>query len=347
MKKFDFVIGNSPYQAEVLNEGDRANPVYDKFLDAAYAVADCVEMIHPARFLFDAGMTPHSWNESMLQDEHFKVLQYEPNSSKVFANTDIMGGVAITLRNSKLSFGAIKTFSPFEELNTIAKKTRLLSEDTLATIVSSQGVFRFSEQAISDFPEILEKTGKGTGVKIVSVVVDKLPKIFLNSPKQDHEYIKIIGRNSAGRFHRYIKKDYLQENKYIDVYKVLVPEANGSGTIGEVVPTPLIGEPLIAGPNNGFTDTFLCIGQFQSKIEAERCLKYIKSKFTRCMLGIKKVTQHNPKSTWTEVPLQDFSDNSDIEWSKPVSDIDKQLYKKYNLTEEEISFIESHVKEMK
>lgn len=64
------------------------------------------------------------------------------------------------------------------------------------------------------------------------------------------------------------------------------------------------------------------------------------------MLGVNKVTQHNPKSTWANVPIQDFTDKSDINWNTSIANIDKQLYKKYNLTDEEINFIETHVKEM-
>ena len=75
-------------------------------------------------------------------------------------------------------------------------------------------------------------------------------------------------------------------------------------------------------------------------------MKYIKSKFARAMLGVLKVTQHNPKSTWKFVPLQDFTVNSDIDWSKSVADIDRQLYAKYGLSEEEIAFIEKMIKPM-
>ena len=75
-------------------------------------------------------------------------------------------------------------------------------------------------------------------------------------------------------------------------------------------------------------------------------MKYIKTKFARAMLGTLKITQHNIQETWLNVPLQDFTGNSDIDWSKSVSEIDKQLYKKYGLSKEEISFIESKVREM-
>ena len=84
----------------------------------------------------------------------------------------------------------------------------------------------------------------------------------------------------------------------------------------------------------------------KNKDETENFMKYIKRKFARAMLGTLKVTQDNPRETWLNVPLQDFTTNSDIDWSKSVSEIDKQLYKKYGLSEDEIKFIESKVKEM-
>ena len=105
--------------------------------------------------------------------------------------------------------------------------------------------------------------------------------------------------------------------------------------------TPLIGEPLI-----GHTQTFISIGNFKEKKEAENCLKYIKTKFARCLLGILKITQDNPPAKWKYVPLQDFTTNSDIDWSQSVADIDKQLYKKYGLSESEIAFIEEKVQAM-
>ena len=79
-------------------------------------------LIDPARFLFNAGQTPKSWNKERLDDEHFKVLQYEADASKVFPTTEIKGGVAITIRDSSKEYGAIKIFTSHEELNTIIKR---------------------------------------------------------------------------------------------------------------------------------------------------------------------------------------------------------------------------------
>lgn len=75
-------------------------------------------------------------------------------------------------------------------------------------------------------------------------------------------------------------------------------------------------------------------------------MKYIKSKFCRTMLGILKVTQHNPSTKWIYVPMQSFDSTSDIDWSQSIKDIDQQLYRKYGLSDDEIEFIETHVKEM-
>ena len=88
--KFDFAIGNPAYQDSTLGDNDTyAPPIYHKFIDAACEIADKVEMVHPARFLFNAGSTPKSWNEKMLNDPHFKVLEYEEDCKKLFTNTEI------------------------------------------------------------------------------------------------------------------------------------------------------------------------------------------------------------------------------------------------------------------
>ena len=127
---------------------------------------------------------------------------------------------------------------------------------------------------------------------------------------------------------------------------MFVPAANGSGALGEVLSTPLIGQPLIGQPLIGHTEAFISIGSFSNRQEAEALLKYTKTKFARCMLGILKVTQHNPPAKWRYVPNQNYTSMSDIDWSQSISDIDKQLYAKYGLDKKEIDFIETHVKEM-
>ena len=168
-----------------------------------------------------------------------------------------------------------------------------------------------------------------------------MPDIFINEVEDKTNYIKIIGRENNKRVYKYIKRKYVIDHENLNKYKVLLPKSNGSGAIGEVLSTPLIGEPLI-----GHTQTFISIGAFDKKIEAENVMKYIKTKFARTLLGVLKITQDNPPAKWKYVPLQDFTSNSDIDWTKSIHEIDEQLYRKYNLSKDEIEFIETKVKEM-
>lgn len=107
--------------------------------------------------------------------------------------------------------------------------------------------------------------------------------------------------------------------------------------------TKVLGQSIVAPPGVGHTQTFMSIGAFDTEQEAINCWKYINTKFARVMLSTLKVTQHNSPETWANVPLQDFTPNSDIDWNQPVWIIDEQLYRKYGLTHDEINFIERHI----
>ena len=96
----------------------------------------------------------------------------------------------------------------------------------------------------------------------------------------------------------------------------------------------------------GTTESFLSIGSFDTKEEANNTIKYVKTRFSRTLLSVLKVTQAITPDKWKFVPLQDFTPASDIDWSKSIPEIDRQLYAKYGLNASEIEFIESHVKEM-
>lgn len=108
----------------------------------------------------------------------------------------------------------------------------------------------------------------------------------------------------------------------------------------------MLSSPLVIDPQVAVTQTFITIGAFDDEAVADACLKYIKSKFARALLGVLKITQDNPAKVWKYVPLQDFTSASDIDWSKPIPQIDQQLYAKYGLDSEEIAFTETRVKPM-
>jgi len=338
--KIDAIIGNPPYQVTSENTSDA--PVYHLFIDLASLLAQRVSLLTPARYLFNAGKTPKDWNTKILNDEHFKVVDYWANSTDVFPTVDIKGGVAVMYRDSKLNFGKIGTFTAYKKLNIIANKVCKISENGLfAELIYAPESYRLSDKLHEDYPWAKERLSMGHPYDITTNIFEKLPEIFKETYQIKEEEVRFYGRYKNERCYRWIKREYVDSHPNLDKYKVIVPKSNGSGAIGEVLSSPLIGEPLI-----GVTQTFLTIGAFDTRTEAEACLKYVKTKFVRTMLGLLKATQHNPKDTWRLVPLQDFTAASDIDWTLSVAEIDQQLYHKYGLEAEEIAFIEEKVRAM-
>lgn len=338
--KFDFIIGNPPYQDETESDSTRMPPIYNLFMEESYKISDKVELITPARFLFDAGYTPKSWNQKMLADEHFKVLYYEAKSGNIFSNTDIKGGIAISYRDVTRDFEAIGTFTIYPELNSILQKVLTTSANFLNSICYPALSYGLTPLMQQEHPDTVGRLRTSAFTKLEEIFFDE-------KPNDGHEYIQMIGLLGTKRAIKFVRKDYIKTPDNFEHYKIILPASNGSGAIGEVLSTPLIGQPLIGQPLIGHTQTFISIGNFEHEEEANAALKYVKSKFARTLLGVLKITQHNPPEKWKYVPLQDFTVNSDIDWSQSVDGIDRQLYAKYGLDDNEIAFIESHVKEMK
>ena len=339
--KFDYIIGNPPYQETLQNTSDK--PIYNDFMDASYQISDKVELITPARFLFNAGKTAKVWNEKMLNDVHLKVLYYEPDSSKVFSNTDIKGGVAITYRDGNAEFGAIGSFTPYNELNDILHRVKNhKSFVSIEKIVITSFAYHYTDRLHEDYPDVASRLSKGHAYDLKSNAFDRLSDVYQDEkPDDGHDYIRIFGRQNNERTYKFIRRDYVNNVANLDKYKLFMPKANGTGAFGEVLTLPEISEPGV-----GATESFVSIGLFDTAEECGNLLKYIKSRFMRAMLGVVKITQDLTPSKWKYVPLQDFTAHSDIDWSKSVAEIDRQLYRKYDLTADEIEFIETHVKEM-
>lgn len=349
--KFDYAIGNPPYQEMYNGESSGANSVYDKFIDAAYAVADKSVLIHPARFLFNAGSTPKTWNEKMLNSRHFKILSYESNTAKIFPNlsSPITGGVVISYQDKTKTYEKIGTFTPYEELNSLFRKVYDAPDFvSLSNVIVTSFAYHFTSKMHSDNPTAASMMSKGHANDLKSNVFERLPQIFYDEkPDDNNDYIQIYGRLGSDRVFKYIRRDYINDVVNLDKYKLFVSKADGAaGQIGMPIPARILGKATVIGKGVGSTESFLSIGAFETKIEAENAAKYVQSKFTRALLGVLKVTQDITPAKWKYVPLQDFTPNSDINWSTSIRDIDQQLYKKYGLSQQEIDFIESHVKEM-
>lgn len=341
--KFKAVVGNPPYMLKQKATSD--TPIYHLFMDASFKLSNFVTLITPARFLFDAGKTPSEFNKRVLNDEHFKVVRYESDSNVIFNNVDIKGGVAITMRNTAKNYGTIKTYTAYKELGSILHKVTDRNDfKNIIDIIHLQNKFNL-DALYEEHPDYRNIIGSNGREKRLTTSIFNQLDIFteLNTTADD---VRIIGLIDNIRIYRYIPKRFLDNHANLLKWKVILPKSNGSGAIGEVLSTPLIGEPLIGEPLIGYTQSFISIGSFDNKEEAQATLKYVKSKFMRTMLGILKVTQDNNTDVWEYVPLQDFTPQSDIDWSQSIANIDKQLYRKYKLDEDEIEFIEKMIKPM-
>jgi site-specific DNA-methyltransferase (adenine-specific) len=135
------------------------------------------------------------------------------------------------------------------------------------------------------------------------------------------------------RIERYLPKDYpIPVGKdTIGKYKIFISNAYGCGALGETIPTPILGTPMTL-----CTENFLRIGSFDDESTAKNVLSYIRTKFFRLLVGIKKITQHTSRETYSLAPMQDWSE----EWT------DEKLYEKYELSKKEIDFVESMIKPM-
>ena len=342
--KFEAVIGNPPYQKNIINTSDSS--IYDKFLDIGYLLSPIGCFITPAKFLFNVGKTPEKWNERMLNDEHLRLIKLEMDSTKIFPDAKFEGGIAITYRDETRFFEKIQICTSYPELTSLSK--RIVNHPDflpLSDVIFLQSKFNL-KKLYDEKPSLKKIVGShGKERRLTTSIFDTIPSIFHNE-KEFSDDIKILGLGENGRIYKYIYKKYLEVSTRINQYKVVLPKSNGSGAIGKTIPTQLIGTPLILNPYESFTQSFIGIFSSDNYFEVNAAFKYVKTCFARALLGILKVTQDNNVDTWAYVPLQDFTEHSDIDWSKSIAEIDQQLYRKYNLSDDEIAFIEKMIKPM-
>ena len=229
---------------------------------------------------------------------------------------------------------------PYAPLRSALSKVQATGADVLSGMVTGAVPYKFTDKAKQDHPEYVELMGSSCDLR--TNALDNLhDKLFFRNKRDDSTYAAIYGLIGKKRECLWIERQYIDVPENFGGYKVLLSKANGSGTYGEK-----LSSFEIAAKGVGHTQSFVSIGNFETEAEAKNLVKYLETKFARSLLGILKVTHDISPRVWGLVPVQDFTDGSDIDWSKTVSEIDQQLYTKYGLDDEEIDFIESHVKEM-
>lgn len=324
MNKFDVVVGNPPYQKNAMGKNKNTLiPIYPDFMDVAEILSNIYVFITPARWIFNTGRTPKDWNEKMLNDQHINVIWY-PEDSKTFKNVGIRGGVVITERNTNKQAGLNGMFIRNPLLKTILTKVEKIEK--------SKKYLSISDIILRGYK--LNKDSKGKKYKLDTNAFIKFPELFKED--QTENTYEILGLEDLKRVVKFIDKDKVAYTSYIDKFNVLYPKASGSGQFGEFLAPFSIGKP-----NTITTNTFLNIGEFETMTESLNCIKYLNTRFSRALLSILKPTHQNNINTWSLIPVQNFTETSDINWNENIENIDKQLFKKYKLNKKEIEYLET------
>jgi hypothetical protein len=336
--KFDAIIGNPPYQIGDGGAQASAKPIYHIFVNAAKEIESTyISLIIPSRW-YAGGKGLDEFRLKMLNDEHIEVLHDYLHPEDVFPNTNNRGGVCSFLWNKEYKATMTKVFT-HNGNNSIRMVRRPLKAKNL-------DIFIRYEQALSILNKITTDNEKMMMQHISSRKPFGIEGNFVSSSEFYHNetsgLIKCYGKaQNIG----YISSDkILSHQEWIEKWKVFMPYANNIGTeLNDDNQNAFVGEP-----NSVCTETFLVVGADLNltKKTGKNLVTYLKTKYARFLLSLAKNSQHGTNKTYRFVPLQDFTSKSDIDWSKSISDIDKQLYKKYNLSEDEINFIESMIKPM-
>ena len=319
--KFDVILGNPPYQLSDGGYGTSALPIYDKFVDQAIKLNPrYLSMIIPARW-FSGGKGLDEFREKMLSDKRLRIIHDFPDATDVFPGVQIKGGICYFLwsrddRGDCLvvshAGGSIKS----QQIRPLLEK-------------NSETFIRFNEAV-----PILKKVQSFNELSIEKNVSSRKPfgleTVFKGETLKFKNSIKLYQNGGVG----YVKENVLTKNIFmIDKYKVFVPRA-GSGS--DSFPHSILGKPFIGEPGSASTETYIVVAYFETFQEAKNFLSYLKTKFFRFLVLLNKPTQDAPRRVYKHVPTQDFSQS----WN------DQKLQKKYNLSNEEISFVNELIREM-
>ncbi len=317
--KFDVIIGNPPYQ---LNDGGgtgtSAKPIYQLFVTQAKKLRPrYLIMIIPSRW-FAGGKGLDEFRDSMLNDDHILKMVDFPIASEVFPGVKINGGVCYFLWDSK-------------KMGTCSVTTVMNGkEDTLDRPLNEFHTFIRFNKAIS----IVKKIQAISNTFMDERVSSRNPFGLISSfqPLPDGE-IDLYALKRVGK----ITEDLVPiNNEIINRWKVLVSKGYGEGGESREYPRMILGKPIVAKPPSACTETYLVVDVCSNKKEAYHLAEYISTRFFRFLVGLVKNTQNISKKVFCLVPVQDWSES----WT------DDKLYKKYNLTQDEIDFIESMIRPM-
>lgn len=338
------LVGNPPYQLEGGSGGNNDAPIYQKFSNFVKEATKRYNlMIIPARWIAAGRENLLSeFRREMLSTKTLQEFVNIPSTSYFGDDIELKGGSCYYLDDN--TYNGMCNYVLEENGRKDSIKMNLDNFDIL-----------IREPKTADIVAKVEAKSKNNNVKTLDTIISSdtpfgIPSNPRTSPKNPFNvYTNRTVKHNTLLYHiesnrrkvEYVCKSDISKNvKDIDKIKVFLAGSGGSGNDKLV-----LAQPELAMENSVCSQSYLYV-PFDTLLEAQNFIKYIKTKFLRILVSAMKITQSAPKRIYKFVPLQDFTDNSDIDWSKSIEEIDKQLYKKYNLTQEEITFIENRIKPM-
>ena len=340
--KFDAIVGNPPYM--IMDGGAKASakPIYNYFIESSKKVEPkYMSFIIPTRW-YTGGKGLDDFRKNMLNDKHMELIHDYLTPEYIFSNTNIRGGVCYFLwnkdYNNEVDLIRVVTHQNEKIISDIKRKFKIKEVDIFIrdaqAIIILDKIIKQETELLSMYVSSLKPFGfRGYFIK------DK--RFHLDKKKLDNPIICYGKGKLLGYVERAEVKNHIE---WIDVWKVFTPRANNVGT--ELNDDNL--NSFIGKPGSICTESYIAMGMDLNltKTMAINLTRYLKTKFLRFLHGIAKSSQDATAKTYQFVPLQDFSDKSDIDWSKSIAEIDQQLYAKYKFSKDEINYVESKIKPM-
>lgn len=342
--KFNAVVGNPPYQEMGGSGGTNDAPVYQHFCMLANNITSrFTSIIIPSRW-FSGGRENllGDFRKHMLTCGHVKYLFAYTNARDIFDNVEIKGGLCYFLMDNDYKGHCAYTLNnngvvEREDIN-LSDFNILIRHPKLANIVKKVELARQNE-GVGTVESIIS-SDTPFGIPTNPGVSTKTPFDIFEDSTPEHDVL-VLYLESNKRRTAYCRRIDIKKNKQdIDKFKMCIPAAGGTGSDSLV-----LGKPEVLSKRSVCSQTFL-YSAFENEHEATALSLYVKTCFLRILVSAVKIGQHAMNNVYRYVPLQDFTSNSDIDWSKSVAEIDQQLYAKYGLSEEEIAFVESMIKPM-
>ena len=345
--KFDVVIGNPPYQESDNKSGNgSATPLYDKFIELSISIKPkYISLITPSVW-FLGGKGLDNFRRKMLEDIHIKSFHNYVTPNDVFQNVSLRGGVNFFVWDA--NFNNTKYFIHTETI----KNSKIVDSSDRPYRLLDLDLFISDSRAYTLLQNMLERNYisldfEDKKLMLYGFVSERNPFGIATTMKDfgdenDDNDVKIYA--SKGRV-GFLPRSTIKRNlELVDSYKVLTAFANNIGTD---LPDDNL-NTIVSEPKSACTETYLVIGGNLklTRDTANNLSKYLKTKFVRMLIMLAKANQNGTRKTYRFVPLQSFTSDLDIDWSQSIAEINQQLYRKYELSEEEIIFIEENIKEM-